>query len=157
SQLKARAGTFETVFADFSHLPTRAKFIAFMPQWDFLNFLAEEARSYPSFRLIMQAAVTDLIKEDGKIAGAIAHTENGVLRIRSPLVLGCDGRHSTVRARAKLEVKDIGAPMDVLWFRLSRRPDDPEDPVGTFGRGHIFIMINRSEYWQCGYVIAKGA
>jgi 2-polyprenyl-6-methoxyphenol hydroxylase-like FAD-dependent oxidoreductase len=157
SQLKGRFGTFETVFADFSHLPTRAKFVAFMPQWDFLDFLAEEARSYPSFRLMMRAAVTDLIEKDGKIVGVIANTLGGELRIFSPLLLGCDGRHSTVRARAGLNVKDIGAPMDVLWFRLSRQPDDPAEPVGAFGSGHIFIMINRGEYWQCGYVIAKGS
>jgi 2-polyprenyl-6-methoxyphenol hydroxylase-like FAD-dependent oxidoreductase len=156
-RLKGRIGNFETVVADFSHLPTRAKFLAFVPQWDFLDFLAEEARAYPSFQLMMETEVTSLIKEGEAVKGVIARTPEGEVEIRSELVLGCDGRHSTVRKQAGLPVKDIGAPMDVLWFRLSRRQDDPEEAMGTFGPGHVFIMINRGDYWQCGYVIAKGS
>ncbi len=155
-RLKGRFGKFEAVVADFTHLNTRAKFIVFMPQWDFLDFLAEEARAFPTFRLLMEAKVTSLIEEEGVVKGVTAQTPEGTLEIRSQLVLGCDGRHSTVREQAGLVVKDIGAPMDVLWFRLSRRQDDPEDVMGTFGQGRIFIMINRGDYWQCGYVIAKG-
>ncbi len=155
--LKGRFGALETTFADFSHLPTRAKFIAFMPQWDFLNFLAGEAKALPCFRLIMEAEATDLIEANGKIAGVVAKTAAGSLRIHAELVIGCDGRHAMTRAQGRFEIEDAGAPMDVLWFRLSRRDGDPEDPVGSFGLGHIVIMINRRDYWQCGYVIAKGS
>jgi 2-polyprenyl-6-methoxyphenol hydroxylase-like FAD-dependent oxidoreductase len=157
AQLKARFGSLEAIFADFSHLPTRAKFVAFMPQWDFLEFLATEARRFPSFRLMMRAEVIDLIKEDNRVAGVVARVDDEVVRLRCEVVIGCDGRHSTVRSRAGLEIKDIGAPMDVLWFRLSRLASDPVEAVGSFGRGHIFVMINRGDYWQCGYVIAKGS
>ena len=157
SRLKGRFGPIEAVFADFSHLPTRAKFVAFMPQWDFLDFLASEARRYPSFRLLMEAEATKLIENEGKVEGVVAKGPEGEMRIRCQLVLGCDGRRSAVRSQAGLEVKDIGAPMDVLWFRISRRNDDPEEPVGSFGLGHVFVMINRGDYWQCGYVIAKGS
>ncbi|MBI4723842.1 MAG: FAD-dependent oxidoreductase [Rhodomicrobium sp.] len=155
--LKGRFGAFETIFADFSHLPRRAKFIAFMPQWDFLNFLAEEAGAYPCFKLMMGAVATDFAEEGGKIAGVLAETADGPLRVLSGLVIGCDGRHAMTRAKAALPAEDIGAPMDVLWFRVSRRGSDPEEPVGSFGPGNIFIMINRGDYWQCGYVIAKGS
>ena len=156
-QMRGRFGAFETPIADFTHLPTRAKFLMFMPQWDFLDFLAGEARRYPNFRLLMNTEVTDLLREEGRVAGVVARGADGDMHIRSTLVLGCDGRHSTVRNKAGLQVEDIGAPMDVLWFALPRRPDDPDTPVGSFGSGHIFVMINRGDYWQCGYVIAKGA
>ena len=105
---------------DFSHLPTRCKFIALMPQWDFLDFLAEHGRRYPDFHLLMQAEATDLIEEGGRVTGVRATTPDGELEIRAALVVGCDGRHSTVRDKAGLQVEDVGAPMDVLWFRLSR-------------------------------------
>jgi 2-polyprenyl-6-methoxyphenol hydroxylase-like FAD-dependent oxidoreductase len=157
AQLKAKFGELEATFADFSHLPTRAKFVAFMPQWDFLEFLATEARSFPSFRLIMRAEVIDVMKEDNRVVGVIVSVDDEVVRLRCELVIGCDGRHSTVRSRAGLEIKDIGAPMDVLWFRLSRLAGDPVEVVGSFGLGHIFVMIDRGDYWQCGYVIAKGS
>ena len=156
-QMRGRFGTFETTIADFTHLPTRAKFLTFMPQWDFLDFLAGEARRYPNFRLLMSTEVTDLLMDEGRVTGVVAKSAERPIHIRSALVLGCDGRHSTVRDKAGLRVEDIGAPMDVLWFSLPRRADDPETPVGSFGRGHIFVMINRGDYWQCGYVIAKGA
>ncbi|MGO9544155.1 MAG: FAD-dependent oxidoreductase [Rhodomicrobium sp.] len=153
--LKGRFGSMETVFADFSHLPTRAKFVAFMPQWDFLNFLAEEAKAYPCFTLLTRTEAEELIVKDGAVIGVMAKSPNGPLRIVSQLVIGCDGRHAMTRARSGLPAEDIGAPMDVLWFRLPRRSGDPEEPVGSFGAGHIFIMIDRGDYWQCGYVIAK--
>jgi 2-polyprenyl-6-methoxyphenol hydroxylase-like FAD-dependent oxidoreductase len=156
-KLKGRFGNLEAVFADFTHLPVRGKFVAFMPQWDFLDFLADEAKRFASFRLVMQAEVTGLIEEGSRIAGVVARTPEGETRIQSELVVGCDGRRSMVRAQAGLEVQDIGAPMDVLWFRLSRQPSDPGESMGNFVQGAIFVMINRGDYWQCGYVIAKGS
>lgn len=155
--LRGRFGPMEAIFADFTHLPTRAKFIALMPQWDFLNFLANEAKTYPCFHLMMQTEATEFIENRGKIAGVIAKSPDGPVRILAQLVIGCDGRHAMTRAKAGLPVENIGAPMDVLWFRLSRAAGDPAEPVGSFGLGHIFIMIDRGDYWQCGYVIAKGS
>jgi len=155
--LTARFGDLELTFADFSGLPTRCKFIAFMPQWDFLNFLAAHARAYPGFQLHMGAEVTDLIEERGTIAGVRANTPDGLVEVRAPLTVGCDGRHSVVRSKAGLEVERLGAPMDVLWFRLRRQPEDPEETMGVFDAGRICILINRGNYWQCGYVIPKGS
>ncbi len=155
--LKGRIGDLETTVADFSHLPTRAKFIAFMPQWDFLDFLAAEAKAFPGFKLLMQTEATGLIEEGGKVTGVTANTADGPMQVHAQLVIGCDGRHAMTRKQGGFAVEDLGAPMDVLWFRLSRRDSDPEDPVGAFGVGHIVIMIDRDDYWQCGYVIAKGA
>lgn len=143
--------------ADFSHLPTQCRFIAFMPQWDFLTFLAERGARYPTFRLRMQAEVTSLIEEGGEVVGLFADTPEGPLEVRAGLVVGADGRHSVVRERAGLHVDEFGAPMDVLWFRLSRRAGDPEETMGRFDVGQIFIMINRREHWQCGFVIPKGS
>ena len=156
-ELRGRFGSLEARFADFSHLPTRAKFIAFMPQWDFLNFLVSEAKAYPCFTLMMRTEAMELIGKNGRIEGVIAKSPEGPVRILSQLVIGCDGRHAMTRAQSGLSVEDIGAPMDVLWFRLSRRDGDPDDPIGSFGSGHIFVMIGRGDYWQCGYVIAKGS
>jgi 2-polyprenyl-6-methoxyphenol hydroxylase-like FAD-dependent oxidoreductase len=143
--------------ADFSHLPTRCKFIALMPQWDFLNFMAEHGRRYPSFGLRMRAEVTDLIEEGGRVVGVRATTPDGPLTIRSTLVVGADGRTSVVRERAGLKVEDIGAPMDVLWMRLSRRPSDGAEALGRIAAGRMFVMIDRGDYWQCAYVIPTGA
>ncbi len=152
-------GTFAVVpftLADFRHLPTRCRFIAFMPQWDFLDFVADRAREYPTFRLETEAEVIGLIEESGRVVGVRAHTPSGALEVRARLVVGADGRHSTVRELAGLEVREFGAPMDVLWMRLSSRPEDGRDPTGRFDPGRIFVMIHRGEYWQCGYVIPKG-
>ena len=156
-RLNARVGGLALTVADFTHLPTRCGFIAFMPQWDFLSFLAERGAHYPTFTLRMRADVTGLIEEAGRVVGLYATTPDGPLEVRANLVVGADGRHSVVRARAGLKVDEFGAPMDVLWFRLSRRPGDPEDPVARFEMGRIFIMLNRGEHWQCGFVIAKGS
>jgi 2-polyprenyl-6-methoxyphenol hydroxylase-like FAD-dependent oxidoreductase len=155
--LKGRFGELTATFADFSHLPTRAKFIAFMPQWDFLDFLANEAKTFPGFKLFMEAEATDLIEANGKVEGVAAKSAAGAFRVHADLVIGCDGRRAMTRKLAGFEVENVGAPMDVLWFRLPRLAGDPEDPVGSFGRGHIVIMIDRGDYWQCGYVIAKGS
>jgi len=156
-RLTARVGGLAVTVADFTHLPTHCGFIAFMPQWDFLNFLAERGARYPTFTLRMRAEVTGLIEEAGCVVGLQATTPDGPLEVRASLVVGADGRHSVVRARAGLQVDEFGAPMDVLWFRLSRRPGDPGDPVARFAMGRIFIMLNRGEHWQCGFVIPKGS
>jgi 2-polyprenyl-6-methoxyphenol hydroxylase-like FAD-dependent oxidoreductase len=155
--LKGRYGDLELTIADFRHLPTRCKYIALMPQWDFLNFLADHGRRYHGFRLLMQAEVTDLIEQGGRVVGVRAKSPKGDLDIKASLVVGCDGRHSTVREKARLEVEELGAPMDVLWFRLSRPADDPDETMGIFLPGRIFVMINRNDYWQCAYVIPKGS
>jgi 2-polyprenyl-6-methoxyphenol hydroxylase-like FAD-dependent oxidoreductase len=155
-QLTGVVSDVEVPVADFSHLPTRCKFIAFMPQWDFLDFIAEKARRYPAFHLHMQADVNDLIQEDGQVVGITATTPEGPLEVRATLTIGADGRHSTVRERAGLPVDNLGAPIDVLWMRLPRRPEDPDQPLGRFDRGRIFIMLFRGDYWQCGFVIPKG-
>jgi 2-polyprenyl-6-methoxyphenol hydroxylase-like FAD-dependent oxidoreductase len=156
-ELKAKFGGMELTFADFTHLPTRCKFVALMPQWDFLNFLAEGGRRYPGFRLLMKTAATALIEEADAVVGLRADTPEGALELRAPLVVGCDGRHSLVRQKAGLTVKNLGAPMDVLWFRVRRKRDDPAETTGVFEAGHIFVVINRGDYWQCGYVIPKGS
>jgi 2-polyprenyl-6-methoxyphenol hydroxylase-like FAD-dependent oxidoreductase len=156
SRINAQFGELALTVADFSSLPTRCRFIAFMPQWDFLNFLMEEGRRYPTFQVRMNTEATDLIEVGGRVVGLHAQTTDGPLEVRADVVVGADGRHSVVRARAGLSVEEFGAPMDVLWFRLSRRPSDPADPMGRFDVGRIFIMLNRGEYWQCGFVIAKG-
>jgi 2-polyprenyl-6-methoxyphenol hydroxylase-like FAD-dependent oxidoreductase len=156
-ELGAYIGDRAIPLADFTHLPTRCKFIAFIPQWDFLNFLAQQAAHYPHFDLRMSAQAIDLIEDSGWVVGVRAQTPSGRLEIRADLVVAADGRASILREEAGLQVQDLGAPMDVLWFRLSRRPDDPEQTMGRFAAQQIFIMISRGEYWQCGYVIPKGA
>jgi 2-polyprenyl-6-methoxyphenol hydroxylase-like FAD-dependent oxidoreductase len=155
-ELRAQVGAITVPIADFSHLPTRCRFIAFMPQWDFLSFLVDRAGRYPGFRLWMRADVTDLLQASGRVVGVVAATPEGPREVRADLVVGADGRHSRVRERAGLRARDLGAPMDVLWFRLSRRPGDP-DTMGRFEPGRIFVTINRGDYWQCGYVIPQGA
>jgi 2-polyprenyl-6-methoxyphenol hydroxylase-like FAD-dependent oxidoreductase len=149
-------GGLHFTFADFSHLPTRAKFIALMPQWDFLNFLADHGKRYAAFHLLMKAEATDLIEEGGRIVGVRANTPEGERDIRADLVVGCDGRHSTLRDRSGLAVDDIGAPMDVLWFRVPHRAGDQAESMGRFEAGRIFVLIDRGDYWQCAYVIPKG-
>ena len=155
-ELSAQVGQLRVTIADFRHLPTHCRFIALMPQWDFLNFLAEHAARYPKFNLMMEAEVTGLVQEPGGVRGVRANTPKGTVEVRADLVVGADGRNSIVREKAGLKVKEFGAPMDVLWFRLSRSPDDPVATMGRFDTGRIFITINRGEYWQCGYVIPKG-
>jgi 2-polyprenyl-6-methoxyphenol hydroxylase-like FAD-dependent oxidoreductase len=153
----AQFGDLTFPIADFSHLPVRCKFIAFMPQWDFLNYLARAGERYPAFHLRMNAEATGLIEDAGRAVGVRVTTPAGPLDVRADLVVGADGRHSTLRREAAMPVLQLGAPMDVLWFGLSRRPGDPEQPVGRFGNGRIFIMLNRGDYWQCGFVIRKGS
>jgi len=156
-RLTGQVGRVEVVIADFGHLPTRCKFIALMPQWDFLNFLAARAAHYPGFNLRLRAEATDLIEESGRVIGVHAQGPDGPIEVSAALVVGADGRGSIVRQKAALRVRELGAPMDVLWFRLSRRAGDPEETMGRFDVGQIFIAINRGEHWQCGYVIPKGS
>jgi 2-polyprenyl-6-methoxyphenol hydroxylase-like FAD-dependent oxidoreductase len=156
-QLQGQIGDYAAIIADFSHLKVHCPYIAFMPQWDFLNFLASHAKAYPNFHLLMQTEATDLIEDGDRITGIIAKTPQGNIRIQSKLVIGTDGRHSTIRSRAGLQVEDIGAPMDVLWLRISRREGDPSQALGRFVPGKIMALINRQDYWQCAYVIPKGA
>jgi 2-polyprenyl-6-methoxyphenol hydroxylase-like FAD-dependent oxidoreductase len=155
-ELNAQFGEMRLTVADFRYLPTRCGFIALMPQWDFLNFLAEKAARYPSFDFKMEAEVIGLIEESGRVVGVRAKTTKGEYDIRADLVVGADGRNSIVREKAGLQVKEFGAPMDVLWFRLRRSAEDPAVTMGRFDTGRIFIALNRGDYWQCGYVIAKG-
>ena len=133
------------VLADFSHLPTRCHFIAFMPQWDFLDFLADEAKTYPNFRLEMQAEVTDLVEDRGTVTGVRAKVPDGTLDVRADLVVGADGRHSAVRDLAGLEVEDLGAPMDALWMRLSKKPEDGSVVLGRIQAGRLFVMLDRGD------------
>ena len=157
SRINGQFGDLALTVADFSSLSTHCRFVAFMPQWDFLNFLAEEAARYSTFQLRRQADVTGLVEESGTVVGLRANTPEGPLEVRTDLVVGADGRHSVVRAKAGLSIEEFGAPMDVLWFRLSRQASDPGDPIGRFDTGRIFIMLNRGDYWQCGFVIPKGS
>jgi 2-polyprenyl-6-methoxyphenol hydroxylase-like FAD-dependent oxidoreductase len=157
SRINTQFGDLAFTVADFSHLPTHCRYVAFMPQWDFLNFLVDEGRQYPTFQVRMSAEVTELIEHEGFVVGLRAHTIDGPVEVRASLVVGADGRHSVVRKRAGLAVEEFGAPMDVLWFRLSRTSNDPPDPMGRFDAGRIFIMLNRGNYWQCGFVITKGS
>jgi 2-polyprenyl-6-methoxyphenol hydroxylase-like FAD-dependent oxidoreductase len=155
-QLNAQVGEMQVTIADFKHLPTRCPFIALMPQWDFLNFLAVQGSRFPGFALRMQAEVTGLMQESERVIGLHADTPDGPIEVRAELAIGADGRNSVVREKAGLKVKDFGAPMDVLWFRLNRSTEDLVATMGRFDAGRIFIMINRGEYCQCGYVIPKG-
>jgi 2-polyprenyl-6-methoxyphenol hydroxylase-like FAD-dependent oxidoreductase len=157
ARLKAWFGDTELTLADFTHLPTHCRFIALMPQWDFLDFLAREAGRYPAFRLFMQAEVTAAIEEAGRIVGVRAETTHGEREVRADLVIGADGRHSTVRQAAGLVVEELGAPLDVLWFRLSRFSGDPDETAIRFGSGQLLVLLNRGEYWQAGHGIPKGS
>jgi len=149
-------GSAQFTFVDFSHLPTVAKFIALMPQWDFLNFLADHGKRFPNFHLRMQTEATDILEEAGRVVGVRARSPEGEIGIRADLVVACDGRHSVLRQRAGLKVEDLGAPMDVLWFGLPHHANDPDQSMGRFEPGRIFVLIDRGDYWQCAYVIPKG-
>jgi len=155
--LQAQIGETTFAVADFTHLPTHCKFLAFMPQWDFLNFFAERGARYPTFTLRMRAQVEELIEASGRIVGVRVAMPDGPLEVHGALVIGCDGRHSVVRAHAGLEVEELGAPMDVLWFHLPRAATDPQATTLRFDAGRLFIMIRRETEWQCGYVIPKGS
>jgi 2-polyprenyl-6-methoxyphenol hydroxylase-like FAD-dependent oxidoreductase len=143
--------------ADLTHLPVPAPFIAMMPQWDLLDFLASHGRAFAGFDLRMHAEAQGVIEEGGRVVGVRAMVDGKPEEIRADLVIGADGRHSTIRAQLTLKVQDIGAPMDVLWFRVSHRQGDPSEVLGCFDAGSILVMLDRGDYWQCAFVIPKGA
>jgi len=143
--------------ADFTHLPVRHPRLVFLPQWHFLDFLRREAERFPGFALALEAEADELVSDGGRIAGVVARTRAGRLVVRADLVVAADGRGSTLRARAGLAVDELGAPMDVLWFRVSRRPGDPAGTGGNVARGAMLVRIDRGEHWQLGYVIPKGS
>lgn len=156
NQIAGQIGDETVIVADFSHLPTKCKFIAFMPQWDFLDFLSDFGHTYPTFHLEMRAEAVDLLHKDGHVIGVKASTAEGQREIYADLVIGADGRSSIVRHRAGLKVESLGAPIDVLWFRLARRPEDGGQTLGRILPGKIMVMLNREDYWQCAFVIPKG-
>ncbi|MCQ1569443.1 FAD-dependent oxidoreductase [Neorhizobium galegae] len=155
AKLSAEMGGKTVTIADFSRLPVRHRFIAFMPQWDFLSFLAEKAQGFPNFRLIMQAKVTDVLEDQGEISGLVLETPEGELTIRSALVVGADGRNSIVREKAGLDVESFGMPSEVVWMKLSKQKGDPNEVMGHAGPRQGFVLIDRGDYWQCGYVIRR--
>jgi 2-polyprenyl-6-methoxyphenol hydroxylase-like FAD-dependent oxidoreductase len=155
-EISLQIGDDHLVVGYFEHLPVHCKFIALMPQWDFLNFLADRARRYPGFDLRMRTEATDLLFDDGRVAGVRAKTPDGQIEIRADLTVGCDGRHSTLRERAGFSVENLRAPMDVMWFRISRKDNDPAGVAARVESGRMLVMLNRNDYWQCAYIIPKG-
>ena len=149
-------GNRHFIAGDFSRLPTHCKFIALIPQWDFLDFLAAEAKRFPHFHLLMETEAKDLLAQNGRISGVLATSPGGHVQIRAGLTVAADGRHSVLRAKSGLKLKDLGAPIDVLWLRLPMRDGDPSDLVARVGDGQFFVMIYRTDYWQCAYVVPKG-
>ncbi len=149
----------ETAFdiADFRHVPAACKFVALMPQWDFLNFLSGHAKSFPAFELLMQHEAVDLLQDGGRIRGVVVKNDGRTVQIHADVVIGCDGRHSVTRSAAELERIDYGVPIDVLWFRISRKPDDPAQVLGNVNYGKALILIDRGDYFQAGLIIAKGS
>ena len=155
-RLSMQIGKRRIRLIDLTHLPTQCKYVALMPQWDFLNFLADHGRRYSQFDLRMRAEATDLIEQAGQVAGVRVKTPDGELTVQADLVVGCDGRHSTVREKAGLQSDEYGAPMDALWFRITRRDSDGADVFGHIEAGALLVMLDRGDYWQCAYVIPKG-
>jgi 2-polyprenyl-6-methoxyphenol hydroxylase-like FAD-dependent oxidoreductase len=150
-------GGYTFTAADFRHLPTHCKFIALMPQWDLLNFIAEQGRTFPAFNLRMEHEATGLITDHGRVTGIEAKNPSGTVRIAADLVIGCDGRHSVTRQAALMKVIEAGVPIDVLWFHIGRKPSDPEAALGNVNYGKAMVLINRGEYFQAGLIIRKGS
>jgi 2-polyprenyl-6-methoxyphenol hydroxylase-like FAD-dependent oxidoreductase len=155
-ELRAVVNGQEVPIADFTKLPTHCKFIAFMPQWDFLNFLSAHAKRFPSFQLLMEHEVVDLIFENNRVVGVRAKTPRGEVEVHADLVIGADGRHSTTHARAGFEQREFGVPIDVLWMRISKKQGDPKQTFGFFQHGKLLVLLDRNDYWQAGFVIPKG-
>ncbi|MEI9946369.1 MAG: FAD-dependent oxidoreductase [Chitinophagaceae bacterium] len=155
-QLGARFNERFIKMADFSHLRVAKPALGFMPQWDFLNFLREKAIAFKNFRLLIETKFSQLLIENNKIKGVTASTPGGMITIHADLVVGADGRDSSVREQAGLKVITTGAPIDVLWFKLSKQEGDPLQSLGNFYYGKLLVMLDRTDYWQCGYVIPKG-
>jgi 2-polyprenyl-6-methoxyphenol hydroxylase-like FAD-dependent oxidoreductase len=156
TQLVGRVAGESVPIADFSHLPTHCKFLVLMPQWDFLNFFAQLGAALPHFRLEMNAEATGLLRDGDRITGVTGASPSGAFQVDADLVIGADGRSSVVRKQAGLEVEDLGAPIDVLWMQLPREASDPQNSFGYLDRGHVFVTLDRGDYWQCAYVIPKG-
>jgi 2-polyprenyl-6-methoxyphenol hydroxylase-like FAD-dependent oxidoreductase len=157
TSVSARIGDFDFHAADFNHLPTHCKFVALMPQWDFLNFLSDRAKRFRQFQLRMQCAASGLIRDGERIAGVEARSSEGPVEIHANLVVACDGRHSSLRQAARLHVREFGVPIDVLWFRISRHAKDPDQVLGNINYGKALILINRGDYFQAGLIIRKGS
>src|SRR5215472_2719451 len=155
-QLRAVVNGEPVPVADFTKLPTRCKFIAFMPQWHFLNFLSSHAKRFPTFQLHMETEVFDLLIEDSRVTGVRAKTPRGELEVHADLVIGADGRHSTVHSRVGFKQCEFGVPIDVLWMRISRKQGDPKQTFGFFQHGKLLVLLDRDDYWQAGLVIPKG-
>lgn len=156
SELRAVINGQPVPVADFSKLPTRCKFIAFMPQWDFLNFISSHAKAFPTFQLLMQHEVIDLTFDQQRVIGVRVKRPGGELDIGADLVIGADGRHSITSARAGLERQEFGVPIDVLWMQISKKQGDPKQTLGFFQQGKLLVLLDRDDYWQCGFVIPKG-
>lgn len=155
-ELRATINGENVVIADFSRLATHCKFIVFMPQWDFLDFLAAKARQFPEFHLRMKHEVTDLLQENGRVTVIRAKGPTGEVDVRADLVIGADGRHAITRLRAHLDLTELGVAIDALWMRISKRPGDPAQSLGFFDHGRLLVLLDRATYWQCGVVIPKG-
>ncbi|GAA3853728.1 FAD-dependent oxidoreductase [[Pseudomonas] carboxydohydrogena] len=155
SKLNALFGTASIRLADLTRLDTPCPFIAFMPQWDFLNFIDSQGRRFPQLEVRKKAEAVELVRDADSVTGVVAKTEQGPLRISADLTVACDGRHSLMRAQAGMEVRDIGAPMDVLWFRVSKPANAGESVFARIQSGQMMVMLDRNDYWQCAYVIAK--
>lgn len=155
-QMAAHMGGEEITLADFTRLNVRCPFIAFIPQWDFLNFITAKAKAFPGFHIMMETEAIDIIKDHDRVIGVRAKNKEGEFEILAELVVGADGRHSTIREKAELKVIELGAPIDVLWFRLSRKDDGTKRSLGYIDGGAGLILLDRDEYWQCGFIIAKG-
>ena len=155
-ELRAVVNGQAVPIADFTKLPTHCKFIAFMPQWDFLNFLSAHAKRFPSFQLLMEHEVVDLIFENNRVVGVRAKTPRGEVEVHADLVIGADGRHSTTHTRAGFEQREFGVPIDVLWMRISKKQGDPKQAFGFFQHGKLLVLLDRNDYWQAGFVIPKG-
>jgi 2-polyprenyl-6-methoxyphenol hydroxylase-like FAD-dependent oxidoreductase len=156
-ELAGQVGGESVTIADFTHLPTHCQFLALMPQHEFLNFIAGKGKAFSRFHLKMSTEVIDIIQDNGMVTGARVKTLGGEKEIRADLIVGADGRRSFIRDRAELQIIDLGAPMDVMWMRISHLPSDPKQTFGHVEAGKIFVMLDREEYWQCAYVIPKGS
>ena len=158
SELTGEVYGEQVTLADFRHVPAPRPFLVLVPQWDFLDFMAEQARRLPTFALRMGTQALGVIEEDGAVVGVEAESADALLRIRADLVVAADGRHTTLRGSAGLESVDLGAPIDVLWFRLPRdAAHDPSRTGGTIRPGAMLVTLNRQSYWQCAFVIPKGS
>jgi 2-polyprenyl-6-methoxyphenol hydroxylase-like FAD-dependent oxidoreductase len=156
TKMTIHVGAGQATVADLSHLPSRTKFVAFIPQWDFLNFLSAKAKAYPHFHLMMETEALDLIQEGGTVLGVHAKDKEGEFEVRAALVVGADGRHSTVREKGRFDVEELGVPIDVLWFRIGRGGEDDKQSLGYLEKGRALVMLDRRDYWQCAFVIEKG-